>query len=295
MVGDRVGADAAVDGIIRGAVVPHVAHHVPARVVGRAVGPRRVRQPEAVSHLVRDRALALVAPGRQPGDAVCAPLAVEVEVRAPAPGAAVEVVVEHHVDADEARKVHVGVGDGRAIAGGALGIELERGAVDVVGPRSRQRVPAEHDAAGEVDGAERRLAPVVVEAGGLAAEHERLEPRLRIRRDVRGIGEAAEDRYPLLRSADESLAARSACCLEARGGAVDCDRVHFERRRRPRARERHGGENLTPHGDAAVVDRGAAARRGDHAVGHLEPRGPPLVVDEHVRVPVGAAAGCVAI
>jgi hypothetical protein len=34
-----------------------------------------------------------------------------------------------------------------AIVGGALAIELERVAVDVVGPRVRQRVPAEDDAA----------------------------------------------------------------------------------------------------------------------------------------------------
>ncbi len=77
--------------------------------------------------------------------------------------------------------------------------------------------------------------------------------------------------------------------------AVDRDRVHLEQRRGPRARGRQGGEGLTPHGDAAVVDRGAAARRGDDAVGHRELRGPPLVVDEHVHVHVAAAAGRVAV
>ena len=75
----------------------------------------------------------------------------------------------------------------------------------------------------------------------------------------------------------------------------DRDRIHLEQWRAPRAADGQGGEGLTLHGDAAVVDRGAAARRGDDVVGHRELRGSPLVVDEHVHVHVAAAAGRVAV
>ena len=55
MVAVRVLSEAAVRRVLRaGAVGPGVAHHVPAVVVGLAVLPGRVRQAEAVPHLVAD-------------------------------------------------------------------------------------------------------------------------------------------------------------------------------------------------------------------------------------------------
>ena len=67
-------------------------------------------------------------------------------------GAAVQILVEHQVDADEVREVHFGIHGARAVLRGALMVERERVAVHIVRSRAGQRVPADHDAANQLFG-----------------------------------------------------------------------------------------------------------------------------------------------
>ena len=277
VVGDRVDPHAAVRRIVGRAVVPNVAHDVPSGVVGRTVRAGRVGEPEPVPHLVRDRSLVVISPGGNPRRAIGLGHSVSRERPAPAPGEPVEVGVEHQVDADEAREIHVGVGDGRAVAGRSPEVELEGIAIDVVGTRLGEVVPAVDRAAREVHVVVRELTPEVIKPWRAGSQHQCLKPRHGMRGDPRRVGEPAEDRRPRLRSADPLWG-----CGGLRPRGVELKGLHGEERQRPLP-ARGGARGLASHHDhAPMVDRAGPTKRPQRLFVDEELGGLALIIDQCV-------------
>ncbi len=127
-------------------------------------------------HLMRNHGDVAVSPLRFPGGIPRLRYAIKVEKVAAAPGIAVQVGIEHHVDAEIAGEVHVGVGQGRAVLGSAGEVEIRDAVtvavVDVIGARLRQCVPlARGPASYDIDLIVRLFPPIVVQAGKGTAVH----------------------------------------------------------------------------------------------------------------------------
>ena len=303
VVGDRVLAGAAVGRVFWRAAVAILAHHVPRVVVRVRRAVRRMRQAEAVPHLVRDDRDVGVGPRRFPGHGPHTAHAVERGVERPAPRRAVEVAVEHHVDALERPEVDRRRGRAGAVVEEPVEVRVDVAVailvVDVEAPDTRQHEPAEGLAARDVGGVVRLLTPVVVETWRRARVHAREErQRARLGSDV---GELARDGHPGMRTRDAGLR------IERHVGQRPGRRNTCGRRQGAQAgrmgdtgrgpgRQRGGGRCRERHLHAAPVEPPESAQRLGQGHGNIETRHPSPVVGEqrHELGTRGVAGGILA-
>ncbi len=118
-------------------------------------------QTEAVAHLVRDGGLIAVSPGRLPGRIPDTRFAVERRPMAPAPGIAIQLIVEHHVNAQVAREIRRRIGQRCAVFEERVQQTSRIG--QVLDPRLGKHEPSHAGCAGDIYVIVRDLSPIMIE------------------------------------------------------------------------------------------------------------------------------------
>ena len=153
-------------------------------------------KPERVTALVGiDRGV--LGPRRHPRHAICSRCAVNRDGLAPAPRAAIEVLIEVQIDGCEAGEKNIGIGRSSAIGHRAREIEIHDPVgvrvVDVIRPRHWEVVPSVDGSPVEVDVAVGDFRPEVIESRRRRAVHEAGEIAGRVRSGARGVAKTAQN------------------------------------------------------------------------------------------------------